>query len=221
MAAASWSWLTPSCTPAEAAASASRTPWSTWPDGASTDVGLNVDVKHVGCEAVLLDGLQTRAPAGPLAALLPCPGGADRLCEREPRARLGISVGGRRPALSRRWGDWRAQVLSGLASRRWEALMAQHRLVDASAARARSSTARRPSLRLDRQRARGDQVAGAWLGVHGITTADPRLFTPARCWPRGERDHTGPGRGAGARPPGDGAGRPPRAPLLPRPRQDL
>jgi glycerophosphoryl diester phosphodiesterase len=93
----------------------------------------------------------------------------------EPRARVGISVGGRLARLSRRWSDWRSQVLAGLAARRWEAVMAQHRLVDerllgqVSERRgllyAWTVNERRAIERLRR------------VGVHGITTADPRLFT--------------------------------------------
>lgn len=140
------------------------------------DVGLNVDVKHVGCEAVVLDGLRRRRLLHRSLLSSQVPAVLDRLREREPQARLGISVGGRLARFSRRWGDWRTQVLDGLASRRWEAIMAQHRLVDADL--------------LDRVVARDGHLY-AWtvneqgaiqslrgLGVHGITTADPRLFAP-------------------------------------------
>ena len=118
------------------------------------DVGLNVDVKHVGCEAALLDGLR----------------------EREPRVRLGISVGGRVARFSRRWGDWRAHVLSGLASRRWDALMAQHRLVDAALLEHVITRDGRLYAWTVNERAAIQSLRG--LGVHGIATADPRLFTP-------------------------------------------
>jgi glycerophosphoryl diester phosphodiesterase len=140
------------------------------------DIGLNVDIKHVGCEAALLDGLRG---AGLLERSLlssQVPAVLDRLREREPRARLGISVGGRVARLSRRRGDWRALVLNGLASRRWDALMAQHRLVDATLldhviARDGRLYAWTVNERTAIQLLRG-------LGVHGIATADPRLFAP-------------------------------------------
>src|SRR6185437_10963684 len=119
------------------------------------DVGLNVDVKHVGCEAAVLD----------------------RLREREPRARLGISVGGRMARFSRRWGDWRAHVLSGLASRRWDALMAQHRLVDGTLLEHVIDRDGRLYAWTVNERAAIQSLRG--LGVHGITTADPRLFSAA------------------------------------------
>jgi glycerophosphoryl diester phosphodiesterase len=141
------------------------------------DVGLNVDVKHVGCEAALLDGLRRTRLLERALLSSQLPAVLDRLRELEPRARIGISVGGRLARLSRRWGDWRGPVLSGLSCRRWDALMAQHRLVD--------------GLLLEDVAARGGLLY-AWtvnertsieslrgLGVHGITTADPRLFAPA------------------------------------------
>lgn len=135
---------------------------------------LNVDVKHVGCESGLLSGL---VRAGLLERTLissQVPAVLDRVRMIEPRARTGISVGGRVARASRRWRDWRAQVLAGFAARRWDALMAQHGLIDA--ALLEDVVSRRGLLyawtvndrrAIDRLRA---------LGVHGITTADPRLF---------------------------------------------
>jgi glycerophosphoryl diester phosphodiesterase len=138
------------------------------------DVGLNVDLKHLGCEAALLDGLRTFGLLERTLISCQVPAVLDRVRGLEPRAHLGISVGGRFARLSRRWRDWRSQVLAGLADRRWEALMAQHRLVDAHL--------------LDDVAARG-ALLYAWtvnerpiihglraMGVHGIATADPRLL---------------------------------------------
>jgi glycerophosphoryl diester phosphodiesterase len=139
-----------------------------------SDVHVNLDVKHVGCESALLDalhrtGLGDRALiSSQVAAVL------DRVRALDPSVRTGISIGGRAARVSQRWQDWRAQVLSGLAAHRWDAMMAQHRLIDAHL--------------LDDVAARGGRLY-AWtvnereairslstLGVHGITTADPRLF---------------------------------------------
>jgi glycerophosphoryl diester phosphodiesterase len=88
---------------------------------------------------------------------------------------LGISIGGRLARIGCRWRNWREQVLAGLHTRRWDAVMAQHRLVD-------------PWLLADVIDRRG--LLYAWtvnerraidalrsLGVHGIATADPRLFS--------------------------------------------
>jgi glycerophosphoryl diester phosphodiesterase len=141
------------------------------------DIGLNVDVKHVGCEAALLDGLRRSRLLERSLLSSQVPAVLDRLREREPRARLGISVGGRVARLSRRWGDWRAHVLSGLASRRWEALMAQHRLVEATLLEHVIARDGRLYAWTVNERTAIQSLRG--LGVHGITTADPRLFTPA------------------------------------------
>jgi glycerophosphoryl diester phosphodiesterase len=137
---------------------------------------LHVDVKHVGCEPGLLEELDRY---GLLDRALVCsqvPGVLDNMRRLDPRARLGISVGGRVSRLSRRWRDWRTGVLDGLAERRWDAVMMQHRLIG-------------PGL-LEDVIARHGHVF-AWtvndrsgierlrhLGVHGIVSADPRLFEP-------------------------------------------
>ena len=140
------------------------------------DIGLNVDIKHVGCEAALLDGLRG---AGLLERSLlssQVPAVLDRLRAREPRARLGISVGGRVARLTRRRGDWQAPVLNGLVLRRWEALMAQHRLVDATLLDRVIARDGRLYAWTVNERAAIQSLRG--LGVHGIATADPRLFAP-------------------------------------------
>jgi hypothetical protein len=87
---------------------------------------------------------------------------------------VGISVGGRIARTSRRWRNWRAQVLDGLTNRRWDALMAQHRLIDHVLLEQVSS--RRGLLyawTVD-ERIAMERLLG--LGVHGIATGDPRLF---------------------------------------------
>jgi glycerophosphoryl diester phosphodiesterase len=137
-------------------------------------VELNVDLKHVGCEAELLDQLRGASLLGRTLISAQVPAVLDRVRALEPRSRVGISVGGRMARLSHRWRDWRAVALAGVHSGRWDAVMAQHKLVDGGLL--------------------GDVVdRGGWLyawtgtdraaiarlralGVHGITTADPRLF---------------------------------------------
>jgi glycerophosphoryl diester phosphodiesterase len=138
------------------------------------DIGLNLDVKHVGCEPALLDELRA---AGLLERTLissQVPAVLDRVRALEPRAHTGISIGGRVARLSRRWNGWRAQVLAGLATRRWDALMAQHRLVDASLIEAVDERGGRLYAWTVNQRPAIDALQT--LGVHGIATADPRLF---------------------------------------------
>jgi glycerophosphoryl diester phosphodiesterase len=141
------------------------------------DVGLNVDVKHVGCEAALLDGLRRMRLLDRSLLSSQVPAVLDRLREREPRVRLGISVGGRIARFSRRWGDWRMHVLEGLSARRWDALMAQHRLVDATLLENVVAREGRLYAWTVNERAAIQSLSG--LGVHGITTADPRLFSTA------------------------------------------
>jgi glycerophosphoryl diester phosphodiesterase len=138
------------------------------------ELGLNVDLKDVGCEAALLDELRRVQLLERTLISSQIPAVLDRVRSLEPRAHTGISVGGRAARWSRRWRDWRTVVLYGLAIRRWDALMAQHRLID-------------PALLDQVVNRRG--LLYAWtvndrtgidglrsLGVHGITTADPRLF---------------------------------------------
>jgi glycerophosphoryl diester phosphodiesterase len=138
------------------------------------EVELNVDLKHPGCESVLLSELRHWGLLERTLISSQVPEVLDRLRDLDRRARVGISVGNPIARLSRRWRDWRGQVLEGLASRRWDALMAQHRLVDR--ALLEEVSARRGLLyawtvdeRLAIQRLLG-------LGVHGIATGDPRLF---------------------------------------------
>ena len=99
----------------------------------------------------------------------------DRVRAREPRARVGISIGGRIARASQRWRDWRVQVLAGLQAGRWDALMAQHRLVDFTLLE--DVVARSGLLYAWTVNERTAIDALRRLGVHGIATADPRLFT--------------------------------------------
>jgi glycerophosphoryl diester phosphodiesterase len=140
------------------------------------DVELNVDVKDVGCEAALLDGLRGAHLLERTLISSQIPAVLDRLREIEPRARTGISIGGRIARMGNRWA-WRRQVLAGLASRRWDELMAQHRLIDAALLDEVISRGGLLYAWTVNERAAIQSLRG--LGVHGITTADPRLFTAA------------------------------------------
>jgi glycerophosphoryl diester phosphodiesterase len=139
------------------------------------DVGLNVDLKHLGCESAVLDALRERGLLH--RTLVSCQVAAvvDRVRAFEPRVWTGISVGGRVARFSRRWRDWRAQVLDGLRSRRWETVMAQHGLVDAELLE--DVIAHRGHLFAWTVNDRTAIDGLRRLGVHGITTADPRLFS--------------------------------------------
>jgi glycerophosphoryl diester phosphodiesterase len=138
------------------------------------DVELNVDVKHAGCEAALLDRLRHASLLERTLISSQVPDVLDRVRSLDRRARVGVSIGGRLSRLSRRWRDWRAGALVGLQRGRWDALMAQHRLVDDALLHDVVDRGGRLYAWTVNERA---AIAGLrQLGVHGITTADPRLF---------------------------------------------
>jgi glycerophosphoryl diester phosphodiesterase len=139
------------------------------------EVGVNLDVKHVGCEAALLDALARAGLSQRALVSSQVTGVLDRVRELEPGVLTGVSVGGALARLSRRWQDWRAQVLAGLAVRRWDALMAQHRLIDAGLFADVVARGGHLYAWTVNDRSAIDALRG--LGVHGIATADPRLFS--------------------------------------------
>ncbi len=141
------------------------------------DLELNVDVKNMGCEHALLDALRHARLSQRTLLSSQVPAVLDGIRAREPQIRVGISVGGAIARFSRRWSDWRTQVLAGLAGRRWDALMAQHRLIDESLLADVVDHGGRLYAWTVNERAAIRWLSG--LGVHGITTADPRLFQPA------------------------------------------
>ncbi len=139
-----------------------------------SDVSINLDVKHVGCESGLLDALRHAGLLNRALVSSQVCGVLDRIRAHEPAVLTGISIGGRVARLSQRWQDWRTQVLDGLAAGRWDALMAQHRLVDAVLMEdVVSRQGRLYAWTVNEREAIRSLHA---LGVHGITTADPRLF---------------------------------------------
>jgi glycerophosphoryl diester phosphodiesterase len=137
-------------------------------------VGLHLDVKHAGVEAAVLDALAAAGLRSRTTLCSQVPMVLDGFRELDPGIRVGISVGGRVARASRRWVDWRRQVLAGIADRRFDALMAQHRLVDARLlGDVRERGGRLYAWTVNERRAI-EALRG--LGVHGITTGDPRLF---------------------------------------------
>jgi glycerophosphoryl diester phosphodiesterase len=137
-------------------------------------VELNVDVKHPGCEGGLLAALHSVNLLDRTLISSPVPMVLDRVRALEPRARLGISIGGRMARLNRRWRDWRRHVLAGLSSGRWDGLMAQHRLVNEALVGAVQERGGRLYAWTVNERPLIDRLRA--IGVDGITTADPRLF---------------------------------------------
>ena len=142
-------------------------------------VTFNVDLKRPGYEAQTLDALRA---AGILDRCLfssqfAC--SLDRIRRLEPTARVGISVGG---WLSRRRHRWNRRVVqrieTAIASGRFDCLMAHHRLVDSDlVARMTASGGEVYAWTVDSPTAIDRLLL---LGVAGITTNDPRLFTPLR-----------------------------------------
>ena len=137
-------------------------------------VELNIDVKHVGCEPALIESVRHAGLLDRTLISSQVPDVLDRVRALEPRARVGISVGGRLARFSQRCRDWRAVALAGLHSGRWDALMAQHKLVDRGLLHDVSDRGGRLYAWTVNDR---DVITRLrTLGVHGITTADPRLF---------------------------------------------
>jgi glycerophosphoryl diester phosphodiesterase len=141
-----------------------------------TGVELNVDLKHTGVEVELLAALRHAQLMDRTLISSQVPSVLSRIRELDPDVRTGISIGGRIARVSRRWNDWRAEVLAGLADQRWDALMAQHRLIDARLLREVSSRGGLLYAWTVNERGVIDALRG--LGIHGVTTADPRLFAP-------------------------------------------
>ncbi len=139
-----------------------------------SDIGLNVDLKHVGCEAALLDQLREAALLDRTLISSQVPSVVDRVRALEPSAWAGISIGGRMARINRRWRDWRAGMLAGLQSGRWDAVMAQHKLVDGRLLGDVNDRGGRLYAWTVNERAAIARLQT--LGVHGIATADPRLF---------------------------------------------
>ena len=138
------------------------------------DVELNVDLKHVGCEPALLDRLRHHGLLERTLISSQVPEVVDRVRALEPEARVGISIGGRLARFSRRWRDWRVAVLTGLHAGRWEAVMAQYRLIDHPLLEDVTERGGRLYAWTVNERAAIGRFRQ--LGVHGIATADPRLF---------------------------------------------
>ncbi|MDQ6779024.1 MAG: glycerophosphodiester phosphodiesterase [Actinomycetota bacterium] len=136
-------------------------------------VELNVDVKHSGLESALLNGLRTARLLERTLISSQVPVVLDRVRALEPRARIGISVDGRVAHVSWR-RHWRSQVLAGFAGRRWDALMAQHGMIDAQLLEDVVSRSGLLYAWTVNERGAIDRLRA--LGVHGIATADPRLF---------------------------------------------
>jgi glycerophosphoryl diester phosphodiesterase len=137
-------------------------------------IELNVDLKHAGCERGALEALERYDLLERSLISSRLPAVLDRVRALEPDARTGLSVGG--PVARRLTGlrDWRRIVTDALATGRFQALMAHHRLVDRDLVeRVKEAGAEVYAWTVD-ESTQIDRLTG--LDVTGITTNDPRLF---------------------------------------------
>jgi glycerophosphoryl diester phosphodiesterase len=142
------------------------------------DIELNLDVKSAGSEGAILEalrrhGLEDRTLVSSRVVRV-----VDRIKGLDARIQCGISVGGRLARHSQHWQDWRRAVLDGLAGGRWDALMANHKLVGQALVEAVRE--REGDLYCWTVDSRPLVERLESLGVSGITTNDPRVFAPAR-----------------------------------------
>jgi glycerophosphoryl diester phosphodiesterase len=141
-------------------------------------IGLNLDLKTPGCEAAVVDALQRFGVADRALVSSQIPSILDGVREHDPSIVTGISIGGRVSRLGQRWGDWRRHALAGIASGRFRALMAQHKLIDAHLVEA--VKARRGELYGWTVNDHGTLNKLRAVGVDGLVTNDPRLFALAQ-----------------------------------------
>jgi glycerophosphoryl diester phosphodiesterase len=139
-----------------------------------SDVAVNLDLKDAACVDSTLEALDRHGLKDRALLSSQCVAVVDRVRELDGSVATAISVGGRVSRAVQRWGGWRGRVLDALHRRRFDALMAYHRLIDRGL--------------VEGAEERGAGVY-AWtvddpgrieslteLGVRGITTNDPRLF---------------------------------------------
>jgi glycerophosphoryl diester phosphodiesterase len=148
-------------------------------DGRFAHVTFNVDLKRPGYEAQTLDALRAAGILDRCLFSSQFARSLDRVRRLEPTARVGISVGG---WLSRRRHRWNRRVVqrieAAIVAGRFDCLMAHHRLVDSDlVARMTASGGEVYAWTVDSPTAIDRLLL---LGVAGITTNDPRLFTPLR-----------------------------------------
>src|SRR5215212_4556015 len=93
---------------------------------------FNVDVKHAGVEAGTLYALERFGLTDRSLVSSHIPLVLDRMRELDPSVRTGVSIGGRLLRHRQHWGDWRVAVVEAVARRRFDAVMANHRIVDAA-----------------------------------------------------------------------------------------
>jgi glycerophosphoryl diester phosphodiesterase len=132
------------------------------------DLRFDVDVKQAGIEAAMLYTLEAAGLTD--RCLISCGSVAvlDRFRALDPSVRTGLSVRRRRD---------RHAVLKALEARRFDAVMAHHRIVDgAFSSRVKERAGELFAWTVD-ERAGVERMRAA--GVSGVISNDPRLFAPA------------------------------------------
>ena len=131
------------------------------------DLRFDVDVKQCGIEAAMLYALETAGLTDRCLVSCGSIGVLSRFRQLDPSVRTGLSIRNRRG---------RRGVLAMLEARRFDAVMAHHKLVDAPfAAAVRDRAGDLFAWTVD-ERPLVDRMRDA--GVSGVITNDPRLFDP-------------------------------------------
>ena len=140
-------------------------------------IQFNVDVKQTGIEAATLYALERYGLTDRALISSQLPVVLDRMRELDPSVRTGVSIGGRLARRRHHWGDWRVVVAEAVARRRFDAVMAHHRIVDVALVRAiRAAGGDLFAWTVD-DRERVPFLRQA--GVTGVITNDPRIFATA------------------------------------------
>jgi glycerophosphoryl diester phosphodiesterase len=141
------------------------------------DVHFNVDVKQPGCEAATLYALERFGLTDRALISSHLVSVVDRFRELDPSVKTGVSVGNRLLRRYQGWGDWREAVLGAIERKRFDAVMAMHRIIDAPLVEAlRERNGEIYAWTVDDRKVI-DRLRT--LGVDGVVTNDPRLFLPA------------------------------------------
>ena len=137
---------------------------------------FNVDVKQAGIEAGVLYALERYCLTDRSLISSHLPAVLDRMRALDPSVRTGVSIGGRLLRHRQHWGDWRVAVAEAVARRRFDAVMANHRIVDSALVTAiRSHGGDLFAWTVDD---RGVVARMRSAGVTGVVTNDPRIFHP-------------------------------------------
>jgi glycerophosphoryl diester phosphodiesterase len=139
-------------------------------------VHFNVDVKQLGVEAATLFALERFGLTDRALISSHLPLVLDRMRKLDPSVRTGVSIGNRLLRHRQHWGDWRVAVAEAVGRRRFDAVMANHRIVDSALVAAiRAHGGELYAWTVD-DRSRVDRMRDA--GVTGVITNDPRIFQP-------------------------------------------